>query len=124
MVHVLIVDDNKVMRKQVRQVVSRCLRSVGLGETEFSEASNGKEAFDFFQKSRHDLILSDWNMPELDGMGLLQAVRNLDPDVPFGLITAQVTPALKESARYYGAQFLIAKPFTPESLSEAVENLF
>jgi len=88
---------------------------------EIAEAANGLEALNNFRLQRPDLILSDWNMPEMDGMDLLQAIRVEDPDIPFGFITAQSTLALRESARYYGAHFLISKPFTSETLGAAVQ---
>ena len=118
--HVLIVDDNKIMR----HIIKRSLKKSGLGELEFYEASNGQEALSFFNEHKLDLILSDWNMPEMDGMDLLKAIRIKDSEVPFGFITAQSTSALRESAQYYGAHFLLSKPFTPESLYAAVKAIF
>ena len=117
--HVLIVDDNKIMR----HIIKRSLKKAGLGDLEFLEASNGQEALSYFKEKKPDLILSDWNMPEMDGMDLLKAIRLQDPDVPFGFITAQSTSALRESAQYYGAHFLLSKPFTPEGLSAAVQAI-
>lgn len=118
--YVLIVDDNKIMR----HIIKRSLSKAGLGELEFQEASNGIEALSMFNSHKPDLILSDWNMPEMDGMDLLKAIRSSDPQIPFGFITAQSTLALRESARYYGAHFLLSKPFTPEGLSAAVLAIF
>ena len=118
--NVLIVDDNKIMR----HIIKRSLKRAGLGELEFYEASNGQEALSRFDESKPDLILSDWNMPEMDGMDLLKAIRIKDPEIPFGFITAQSTSALRESAQYYGAHFLLSKPFTPESLRAAVQSIF
>ena len=118
--NVLIVDDNKIMR----HIIKRSLKKAGLGDLEFHEASNGQEALTFFNDNKPDLILSDWNMPEMDGMDLLKAIRSQDPDIPFGFITAQSTAALRESAQYYGAHFLISKPFTPEGLRAAVQSIF
>ena len=118
--HVLIVDDNKIMR----HIIKRSLGKAGLGDIEFQEACNGLEALSSFNQKKPDLILSDWNMPEMDGMDLLKAIRSEDPHIPFGFITAQSTTALRESARYYGAHFLLSKPFTPESLSAAVHSIF
>ena len=74
--HVLIVDDNKIMR----HIIKRSLTKSGLGELEFYEASNGQEALSFFNEHKLDLILSDWNMPEMDGMDLLKAIRIQDSE--------------------------------------------
>ena len=114
--HILIVDDSRIMR----QIVKRTLKQAGFSESVYSEASNGYEALEIFQKNKPDIILSDWNMPEMDGLSLLQEVRKADSEIPFGLITAQSTASLRESARYHGAHFLLSKPFTTESLGAAV----
>lgn len=114
---ILIVDDSRIMR----QIIRRSLKKAGFDHLEFSEAANGIEALDDFKKQKPDLILSDWNMPEMDGIDLLQAIRGEDPNIPFGFITAQSTVSLRESARYYGAHFLISKPFTSETLGAAVQ---
>jgi two-component system chemotaxis response regulator CheY len=117
--HVLIVDDSKIMR----QILRRALTKVGYSDLLIVEAANGLEALSQFRNSKPDLILSDWNMPEMDGMGLLQAIREEDPHIPFGFITAQSTSALRESAQYYGAHFLLSKPFTPETLNAAIQSV-
>ena len=117
--HILIVDDSKIMR----QILKRALVKVSDSNLIVSEAANGLEALESFRKEKPDLILSDWNMPDLDGMGLLQAIRQEDPHIPFGFITAQSTTALRESAQYYGAHFLLSKPFTPETLNAAIQSV-
>ena len=119
MMRVLIVDDSKIMR----QILCRAIKKLGYPDLTIVEASNGLEALDIFRKHAFDLILSDWNMPEMDGMGLLQAIRTENPDIPFGFITAQSTSALRESAQYYGAHFLLSKPFTPETLHAAIQSV-
>jgi two-component system, chemotaxis family, chemotaxis protein CheY len=115
--HILIVDDSRIMR----QIIKRTLIQAGFEDFEFSEAANGHEALESYSHLHPDLILSDWNMPEMDGLSLLQEIRKIDSDVPFGLITAQSTASLRESAQYHGAHFLLSKPFTPESLGTAVK---
>ena len=117
--HILIVDDSTIMR----QILKRALVKIGYSNVIISEAANGLEALEYFRKDKPDLVLSDWNMPDMDGMGLLQAIRQEDPDIPFGFITAQSTDALRESAQFYGAHFLLSKPFTPETLSAAIQSV-
>ena len=117
--HVLIVDDSKIMR----QILCRAIKKLGYSDLVITEAANGIEALDVFRNQALDLILSDWNMPEMDGMGLLQAIRTENPNIPFGFITAQSTSALRESAQYYGAHFLLSKPFTPETLHAAIQSV-
>ena len=117
--HVLIVDDSKIMR----QLLIRALKKMALEDLSYAEASNGIEGLAQFHERRPDIILSDWNMPEMDGMGFLQAVRSEDPNIPFGFITAQSTAALRESAQHYGAHFLLTKPFTPDTLKAAIQSV-
>ena len=119
LMHVLIVDDSKIMR----QLLRRALNKMNYSELNISEASNGVEGLAKFHEKRPDIILSDWNMPEMDGMGLLQAIRSEDPHIPFGFITAQSTSALRESAQHYGAHFLLTKPFTPDTLKAAIQSV-
>ena len=114
--HVLIVDDSRIMR----QIVRRSLSKAGFGTLKVSEAANGAEGLDCFHRNKPDLILSDWNMPEMDGMEFLKAVRIEDPKILFGFITAQSTSELRKQALSYGAHFLLSKPFTPKSLGAAV----
>ena len=68
---VLIVDDSRVMR----QIVTRTLRQAGYTELALVEAANGLEAFEVVQAENPDLVLSDWNMPEMNGFDLLKSLR-------------------------------------------------
>ena len=117
--NVLIVDDSKIMR----QLLKIALEKIGYTDLQIQEAVNGIEALQKFQNNTFDLILSDWNMPEMDGMMLLQSIRTNDKHIPFGFITAQSSAALQESAQYHGAHFLLSKPFTPETLKAAIQSV-
>lgn len=117
--NVLIVDDSKIMR----QLLRIALVKVGYPALNIMDATNGLEALELFRQHKFDIILSDWNMPEMDGMVLLQSIREHDKHIPFGFITAQSTVALKESAQYYGAHFLLSKPFTSETLNAAIQSV-
>lgn len=114
--NVLIVDDSRAMR----MIVRRTLRQAGFDKLKVAEAENGKEALQRIKEKKPDLILSDWNMPELDGMGLLRTLRNHKVYIRFGFVTAQGSPAMRERARSAGANFLISKPFTPETFAEVL----
>ena len=115
----LIVDDSKAMR----MIVARVLRQAGYGGSEFVEASDGAEALGAIRAGRFDLVLSDWNMPRLSGIELLQAVRDEGIDVPFGLVTAESTAEMREQALDAGALFVIAKPFTGEAFREVLAGV-
>lgn len=114
---VLVTDDSKVMR----QIVRRTLRQAGYDDVDVCEASNGVEALSTIADESPDLVLSDWNMPEMNGIDLLAALRAQGSSVPFGFVTSEGSPEMRQRAEDAGALFLIAKPFTPEAFREALE---
>ncbi|HZR79898.1 MAG TPA: response regulator [Candidatus Binatia bacterium] len=116
---ILIVDDSKAMRGLVR----RALRQAGFGSHDFSEAANGKEALDQIHQQAPDVVLSDWNMPEMSGIELLTALRGEECSVKFGFVTSEGTPEMKQAAIDAGASFFVTKPFTPEALEEALSGV-
>jgi two-component system chemotaxis response regulator CheY len=113
---ILIVDDSRVMR----MIVSRTLRQAGFGDADITEATNGAEALDAIAKSEPDIVLSDWNMPEMTGIELLRTLNGQGSTLKFGFVTSESTPEMREQAAKHGALFLIAKPFTPETFQEAL----
>lgn len=113
---ILIVDDSMAMRK----IVQRTLRLAGYEGHEIVEADNGKSALAAMATAPPDLVLCDWNMPEMNGLEFLQAVRAQGNKVPFGFVTTEGTPEMRHVAREAGAGFLIAKPFTPDDMSRAL----
>jgi two-component system chemotaxis response regulator CheY len=116
---VLIVDDSRVMRS----IVARTLRQAGFADLEVGEAGNGREALDAIASDPPDLVLCDWNMPEMSGIELLGSLRAAGNQVPFGFVTSEGSPAMRERAEAAGAKFLIAKPFTAEVFSDALEGV-
>ena len=119
--HVLIVDDSSVMRK----IVERSLRQAGLELEEVTEASNGAEALMEVQKATFDLILSDINMPAMDGLEFLRNLANVPSakSVPVVMITTEGSEARVVEALSVGARGYIRKPFTPEQVKERVAPL-
>jgi two-component system chemotaxis response regulator CheY len=113
---ILIVDDSRVMR----QIVIRTIRQAGLDGHELVEAANGREGLDAVAAHAPDLVLSDWNMPEMTGIEFLQALRANGQGVPFGFITSEGTPEMVGRAEQAGALFVITKPFTPEGVRDAL----
>jgi two-component system chemotaxis response regulator CheY len=113
---VLIVDDSRVMR----QIVQRTLRQAGYTDLELLEASNGLEAYQLAVEHGPDLVLSDWNMPEMNGIDLLRSLRGKGESVPFGFITSENTQEMRQKAVAAGALFLVVKPFTAESFKDAL----
>lgn len=115
---VLIVDDSSVMRK----IVDRSLRQAGLQIKEVFEAGNGVEALARMQQTRVDLILTDINMPVMDGLELvrqLQAVKNAQ-NVPIVMITTEAGEAHVVQALSHGASGYIRKPFSPDQIKERI----
>ena len=116
---ILVADDSRVMR----QIVIRTLRQAGHGGHEIAEAENGRAALEQIHAAPPDLVLSDWNMPEMSGLELLDRVRASGSTVPFGFVTSEGSEDMRARATAAGATFLIAKPFTPEAFAEALDPL-
>lgn len=111
---ILVVDDSRVMRS----IVTRTLRQAGFSDHEVVEAGDGKQALDVISSDAPDLVLSDWNMPEMNGIELLRALRASGNQIPFGFVTSEGSPEMREIASSAGAMFLIAKPFTAETFAD------
>lgn len=120
-VRALIVDDSSVMRK----IVERALRQAGLESLVVFEAGNGNEGLDVLKARAVDLILSDINMPAMDGLEFLRQIRlqKLAPDVPVVMITTESSAEHVRQAIEAGAQGYIRKPFTAEQVKERVLSL-
>jgi two-component system, chemotaxis family, chemotaxis protein CheY len=118
---VLIVDDSSVMRK----IVERSLRQAGLELEEVREAGNGAEALAEVKNSVFDLILSDINMPAMDGLEFLRGLADVPSakGVPVVMITTEGSESRVVEALSVGAKGYIRKPFTPEQVKERVAPL-
>jgi two-component system, chemotaxis family, chemotaxis protein CheY len=114
---ILIVDDSRVMRS----IVARTLRQAGYDDHDVVQAANGVEALDVMADEAPDLVLCDWNMPEMTGIELLSTLRGQGDTTPFGFVTSEGSGQMRERAEAAGALFLIAKPFTAEAFAEALE---
>ena len=117
-VRTLIVDDSSVMRK----IVERALRQAGLDPLLVYEASSGTEALDVLKARQVDLILSDINMPMMDGLEFLRqmSAQHLAPGVPVVMITTESSEEHVKQAIQAGARGYIRKPFTAEQVKERV----
>ena len=117
-VRTLIVDDSSVMRK----IVERSLRQAGLDTLVVFEAGSGIDGLELLKAEHVDLILSDINMPSMDGLEFLRQIRaqNLAPGVPVVMITTESSEEHVKQAILAGAQGYIRKPFTPEQVKERV----
>jgi two-component system chemotaxis response regulator CheY len=113
---ILIVDDSRAMR----MIVGRVLRQAGYGTAEFVEGSNGIEGLLAVRAGGVDLVLSDWNMPEMNGIEFLRALRAEGHTVRFGFVTSESTADMKEQAVLAGAAFFVMKPFTADAFAEVL----
>lgn len=112
----LVVDDFATMRR----IVSNLLRESGA--THITEAENGVEALRKLEAGNFKFVVSDWNMPNMNGLELLQAVRSSPQlkDLPFLLVTAEARKENIVDAAQAGADGYIVKPFTAATLSEKI----
>jgi two-component system chemotaxis response regulator CheY len=115
---ILIVDDSRVMRMLVR----RTLRQANIGDHDYEEAEDGEDALEKLKSFQADLILSDWNMPSMDGPTMLETIRAMGGTTKVGFVTSQSSAEARERLRQAGATFLVTKPFTPEDMEAAFRS--
>jgi len=119
MSNVLIVDDSSTMRK----IITRSLRQAGFVVDEIFEAGDGIEGLNALAANKVDLILSDINMPNMDGLEFVKSVRAKGSKVPIVMITTEGGEDVINEALASGASGSIRKPFTPEQLQEKLGGL-
>jgi two-component system chemotaxis response regulator CheY len=117
---VLIVDDFATMRRILKNI----LKQIGLKN--ISEAENGKAALKELRTEKFDLVLCDWNMPEMPGIELLNQVRSDDQlkAIPFVMVTAEAKRENILEAVKAGVSSYIVKPFTAETINEKLKKIF
>lgn len=115
--NILIVDDSKAMRA----FVTRAVKAAGFADATFREAGNGLEALAAIRAMPPDLVLTDWNMPEMSGFDLIKAVRAEGHVLKIGMVTSESDPALRDQALQAGALFLLCKPFTPDAVKAVLQ---
>jgi two-component system chemotaxis response regulator CheY len=114
--NILIVDDSRAMRL----IVMKTLREAGYEGHDFSQAEDGAQALEHVKGDKPDLILCDWNMPNMTGPEFLQALTDEGIETTFGFVTTETTQEMKDKATELGASFMISKPFTPDSFRSAL----
>jgi two-component system chemotaxis response regulator CheY len=111
---ILVTDDSKAMR----MIVVRTMRQAGLTGHDILEAEDGQQGFDMACSEEPDLILSDWNMPNMSGIEFLKALRGTGSQIPFCFVTSEGSEEMRTMAEQAGALGLIAKPFTAEAFAD------
>ncbi len=119
-IKILIVDDFSTMRR----IIKNLLRDLGFTNT--SEADDGLTALPMLQSGNFELLVTDWNMPGMQGIDLLKAVR-ADPNLahlPVLMVTAEQKKEQIIEAAKAGVNGYIVKPFTAQTLKEKLEKIF
>jgi len=116
---ILIVDDSIT----IRRIIANALKTVGFPET--VEAVNGKDALEKLTSNKIDFIITDWNMPEMNGLDLIKEVRAnpLYSSMPILMITTRGTERDVVEALQAKVNSYIMKPFTPQELKEKIEGI-
>jgi len=113
---VLLVDDSGVMRK----IILRALNAMEI--VDVTEAADGAQGLETFNAASFDLILSDWNMPNMNGLEFLKAIRATGSKVPFIMITTESEQARVLEAIQSGASNYLVKPFEQDVLMDKLQN--
>ena len=116
---ILAVDDNPTMRRIIVNTLKRA------GYTDVIEASDGRDALEKLKTDHINLVITDWNMPQMDGLTLVKALRSSDEfkQLPILMITTRsvredIVKALKAGVNNY-----IVKPFSPETLRAKIQEV-
>lgn len=112
---VLIVDDSGVMRK----IIQKNIKAANLAVDTFVEAGDGKEGLEKLKEGPVDLILCDWNMPNMTGIEFAKTVKNCAEfsAIPIVMITTEGSDSMRQEASDAGVKGYITKPFTPDQLT-------
>lgn len=118
---ILIVDDSQT----ARMVIRRCLEIIGFAEADFQEAEHGRDAFSIMRDMEVDLVLTDLNMPEMNGNAFIRRLKSSPRRclVPVIVISSLLTEREEMYLRSMGVNALVNKPLSPMTLGEAVADV-
>jgi len=107
----------------MRRIIKNTLQKLGFSN--ILEAGNGIEGLDVLAKNKVDLVITDWNMPEMDGLTFVKAIRAKPEykELPILMVTTEAAKEDILTALRSGVNNYIVKPFTPETLQEKVFKL-
>jgi two-component system, chemotaxis family, chemotaxis protein CheY len=111
---ILLVDDSKTMRNIQKSVLAQ------LGHTTVEEACDGQDALSKVGAFQPDLILVDWNMPNMDGLTFVKHFRQTNKNTPLIMVTTESEKARVIEAIKAGVNNYVIKPFTPDLLSQRI----
>ena len=117
---ILVVDDFSTMRRIIKNLLK------DLGFTNIQEADDGSTALPMLQQSEFDFVVTDWNMPGMQGIDLLKAIRADDnlKHLPVLMVTAEAKKEQIIAAAQAGVNGYVVKPFTAATLKEKLEKIF
>ena len=113
---ILLVDDSRTIRNIQKNVLKQ------LNHTDVLEAEDGVQALAIFNEQQPELLLVDWNMPNMDGITLVRKIREINKEVPMIMCTTEAEKSRVLEAIKAGVNNYIVKPFTVESLGEKLEQ--
>lgn len=113
---IMLVDDSKTMRNIQRSILSQ------LGYTEIEEACDGQDALSKVGAFAPELLLVDWNMPNMDGLTFVKMFRQQDKTTPIIMVTTEAEKARVIEAIKAGVNNYVVKPFTPDLLSQRINE--
>jgi len=118
MANLLIVDDSNIIRSRIERVYKGDENVKIIGK-----ASNGFEALDIVADERPDIVTMDLTMPEMDGIGCISAIMNIDRSIKILVVSALSDKATGIVAISKGARGFLCKPFTDDDLRQAMDKL-
>lgn len=114
----LLVDDSGTMRA----VQKRCFLQLGVSAADITEAADGQTALAQFNSREFDLVVTNWNMPLMDGLTLLKEIRQKNKSIPVIMVTREREKARVLAAIQEGVSDYLVKPFTTERFKEKVQK--
>ncbi|MCW7755356.1 response regulator [Desulfobotulus sp. H1] len=118
---ILVVDDSQPMRA----VIVKTIRAAGFGDAQFFEAANGREAVEKLGENWVDIVVTDYNMPDMNGMDLLLLLKkdSVFSSIPVLMVTTEGSLERVDAFLRAGASGYIKKPFTPEKIREQLISI-
>ncbi|MFP4178797.1 MAG: response regulator [Spirochaetaceae bacterium] len=118
--HILIVDDSATSR----MIIKRCFQMAGYQDSNYYEAEDGLKAMSILQKEKVELVVTDLNMPKMDGNTFIKKLRIIDKtkDLPVMVISSMGNDMMDQELKGEGVIGIIQKPISPEKVMEVLEG--